>query len=53
MLRTQDLRVREVIRLLTPRALKAELPMTEPSNQTVVASRERINSPRPNHRPIH
>jgi len=43
MLRTQDLRVREVIRLLTPRALKAELPMTEPSNQTVVASRERVN----------
>jgi 3-deoxy-7-phosphoheptulonate synthase len=43
MLRTQDLRVREVVRLLTPRALKAELPMTEASNQTVVASRERIN----------
>jgi len=44
MLRTQDLRVREVVRLLTPRALKAELPMTEPSNQTVVASRERIRN---------
>ena len=44
MLRTQDLRVREVVRLLTPRALKAELPMTEASNQTVVASRERIKS---------
>ena len=29
MLRTQDLRVREVVRLLTPQALKAELPMTE------------------------
>ena len=43
MLRTQDLRVREVVRLLTPRALKAELPMTEGSNRTVVASRERIN----------
>src|SRR3974390_3210175 len=43
MLRTQDLRVKEVIRLLTPRALKAELPMTEASNQTVVASRECIN----------
>jgi 3-deoxy-7-phosphoheptulonate synthase len=43
MLRTQDLRVREVVRLLTPRALKTELPMTETSNQTVVTSRERIN----------
>jgi 3-deoxy-7-phosphoheptulonate synthase len=43
MLRTQDLRVKEVVRLLTPRALKAELPMTEASNQTVVGSRERIN----------
>jgi 3-deoxy-7-phosphoheptulonate synthase len=43
MLQTQDLRVKEVVRLLTPRALKAELPMTETSNQTVVASRERIN----------
>ena len=44
MLRTQDLRVKEVIRLLTPRALKAELPMTEASNQTVVASRARVNN---------
>ena len=43
MLRTQDLRVKEVVRLLTPKALKAELPMTETSNQTVVVSRERIN----------
>jgi 3-deoxy-7-phosphoheptulonate synthase len=43
MLRTQDLRVKEVVRLLTPRALKAELPMTEAANQTVVASRERVN----------
>jgi 3-deoxy-7-phosphoheptulonate synthase len=43
MLRTQDLRVKEVVRLLTPRALKTELPMTETSNQTVVTSRERIN----------
>jgi 3-deoxy-7-phosphoheptulonate synthase len=44
MLRTQDLRVKEVVRLLTPRALKAELPMTEAANQTVVASRERVNN---------
>ncbi len=43
MLRTQDLRVKEVVRLLTPRALKAELPMTEAANQTVVASRQRVN----------
>jgi 3-deoxy-7-phosphoheptulonate synthase len=43
MLQTQDLRVKEVVRLLTPRALKAELPMTETSNRTVVASRERIH----------
>jgi 3-deoxy-7-phosphoheptulonate synthase len=42
MLRTQDLRVKEAIRLLTPRALKAELPMTEASNQAVVLSRQRI-----------
>ncbi|HVM51296.1 MAG TPA: 3-deoxy-7-phosphoheptulonate synthase [Candidatus Acidoferrum sp.] len=42
MLRTQDLRVKEVVRLLTPRALKAELPTTEASNRTVVGSRERI-----------
>ena len=42
MLRTQDLRVKEVIRLLTPRALKTEFPMTEASNQTVVASRQRV-----------
>ena len=44
MLRTQDLRVKEVVRLLTPRALKAELPMTEAANQTVVASRARVNN---------
>ena len=42
MLRTQDLRVKEVVRLLTPRALKTEFPMTEASDQTVVASRQRV-----------
>src|SRR6266481_2356782 len=39
---TQDLRVRETIRLLTPRALKSETPMTETSNETVVNSRDLI-----------
>ena len=37
---TQNLHVRESVRLLAPNALKAELPMTERSNQTVVAGRE-------------
>jgi len=39
---TQNLHVKETVRLLTPRALKAELPMSEASNRTVVASRERV-----------
>jgi 3-deoxy-7-phosphoheptulonate synthase len=39
---TQNLHVRETVRLTTPRALKAELPISEASNQTVVASRERV-----------
>src|SRR2546423_14660072 len=39
---TQDLRVQETVRLLTPRALKAEAPMTETSNETVFNSREQI-----------
>jgi len=39
---TQDLRVRETIRLLTPHALKSEAPMTEASNETVVNSRDLI-----------
>ncbi len=37
---TQNLRVRESVRLLPPSALKAESPMTERSNQTVVEGRE-------------
>src|SRR3989449_3408600 len=37
---TQNLHVRETVRLLTPHALKAEFPMTERSNQTVVAGRD-------------
>lgn len=39
---TQNLHVRETVRLLTPRALKDEFPMTERSNRTVVESRERV-----------
>ncbi len=40
---TQDLHVKEIVRLLTPRALKAELPMTEGCNATVVRGRHAIN----------
>ena len=39
---TQNLHVKETARLLTPRALKAELPMSEASNRTVVATREKV-----------
>jgi 3-deoxy-7-phosphoheptulonate synthase len=39
---TQNLRVKETVRLITPRALKVELPMTEPANRTVFDSRERV-----------
>jgi len=42
MLPTQNLHVKEAARLLTPRALKASLPVTEAVNQIVVGSRERI-----------
>src|SRR6266481_3349115 len=42
MFQTQNLRVKETVRLLTPRTLKAELPMSEASNRIVVASRERV-----------
>src|SRR5580658_3760887 len=41
---TQDLHVKEIVRLLTPRALKAELPMTEACNSTVVRGRGAINA---------
>ncbi len=40
MLPTQNLHVREVLRLLTPRALKAKWPASEAANQTVVQSRQ-------------
>src|SRR5207244_3761801 len=39
---TQNLHVKETVRLLTPRALKAELPISEGSNRTVVTSREAV-----------
>jgi 3-deoxy-7-phosphoheptulonate synthase len=39
---TQNLRVQETVRLITPRALKAQLPMSEECNRTVVESRERV-----------
>jgi 3-deoxy-7-phosphoheptulonate synthase len=42
MFRTQDLHVKEIVRLLTPRELKAQLPMTEAASATVARSRERL-----------
>jgi len=33
---------KETVRLLTPRALKAEFPMSEASNRTVVESRQNV-----------
>jgi 3-deoxy-7-phosphoheptulonate synthase len=39
---TQNLHVKETVRLITPRALKAETAMSEASNQTVVESRRRV-----------
>jgi 3-deoxy-7-phosphoheptulonate synthase len=42
MFKTQDLHVRDFIRLSAPRALKRELPITEASNSTVAESREAI-----------
>ena len=39
---TQDLHVKELVRLSTPRALKAELPMTDAASATVAHSRQAI-----------
>jgi 3-deoxy-7-phosphoheptulonate synthase len=44
MLPTHNLHVKESVRLIAPRNLKTELPMTETSNQTVVAGREAISA---------
>jgi 3-deoxy-7-phosphoheptulonate synthase len=41
---TQDLHVKEIVRLLTPGALKMELPVSEACNGTVVRGREAINA---------
>lgn len=40
--RTQDLNIREMTPLIPPCALKAEIPMTEVANRTVVEGREAI-----------
>ena len=42
MYRTQDLRVKEIVRLLTPRELKAQSPAPDAVNAMVAHSRERI-----------
>jgi 3-deoxy-7-phosphoheptulonate synthase len=42
MFQTQDLRVREIVRLVSPRALKAELPSPETADEAVASSRERV-----------
>jgi len=42
MYRTQDLHVKEIVRLLSPNELKAQLPTTETASATVARSRERI-----------
>jgi len=42
MYRTQDLHVKEIVRLPTPRELKAQLPATEAASATVAHSRERV-----------
>jgi 3-deoxy-7-phosphoheptulonate synthase len=42
MLPTQNLHVKEAIRLLTPRALKTELPASETANHAVVSNRQTV-----------
>ena len=42
MFKTQDLHVREIVRLATPRAIKAEFPTTDTASATVAQARERI-----------
>ena len=39
---TQNLHVKEIVRLLPPRALRSEFPMTEPANRTVIEGREAV-----------
>jgi 3-deoxy-7-phosphoheptulonate synthase len=40
--RTQNLHIKEIVRIVTPRALKASLPMTEAANRTVVTGRDEV-----------
>jgi 3-deoxy-7-phosphoheptulonate synthase len=42
MYRTQDLHVKEIVRLSTPRELKAQTPTGDAANATVARSRERV-----------
>jgi 3-deoxy-7-phosphoheptulonate synthase len=42
MFRTQDLHVKEIVRLLSPRELKAQTPSSDAVNTTVARSRERV-----------
>ncbi|HEX3890155.1 MAG TPA: 3-deoxy-7-phosphoheptulonate synthase [Verrucomicrobiae bacterium] len=42
MYRTQDLHVKEIVRLSTPRELKAQTPTSDAANATVARSRERV-----------
>jgi 3-deoxy-7-phosphoheptulonate synthase len=42
MFRTHDLHVKEIVRLLAPRTLKAELPITDATSETVARSREAV-----------
>jgi len=42
MFRTQDLHVKEIVRLLTPRELKAQSPVPDAVNAMVARSRERV-----------
>src|SRR6185503_8793639 len=42
MFKTQDLHVRELVRLSSPRAVKDQLPLTDTISATVARSRERI-----------
>ncbi|MSU57099.1 MAG: 3-deoxy-7-phosphoheptulonate synthase [Pedosphaera sp.] len=42
MFKTQDLHVRELVKLSSPRAVKAQLPLTDAVSATVAQSRERV-----------
>jgi len=44
MLPTHNLHVRECVRLVTPRELKAQFPMTEAANDTVIRGRQAISA---------